>query len=85
MSPTFAGRRSLERKTDACPVTFLIWAIGEVSAAQGTPAVAINNAAANHSARPKFFLPANFFLSVDQGLLDTRVRQAAGSKMSNFW
>jgi hypothetical protein len=40
----------------------LIWAIGEVSAAEATPAIAISNAAANHSTKPNFFLPANFFL-----------------------
>jgi hypothetical protein len=35
----------------------LICAIGATSSARGTPAVAINNAAANHSATPNFFLP----------------------------
>jgi hypothetical protein len=42
------------------------WAVGGASAAEGTaprvaPAAAIKNAAANHSAKLKFFLPANFF------------------------
>jgi hypothetical protein len=72
MSPTIAGRRSPERRTAACPVTFLTWAIGfwavgGASAAKGTapgvaPTAAIENAAANHVGKPKFFLPANFFL-----------------------
>jgi len=35
----------------------LIWAIGAASSARGMPAVAINNPAANHSAKPNFFLP----------------------------
>ena len=61
-SPTFAGRRSPERSTAACPVTFLIWAIGGASAAEGIPAAVINNAAAKHSTKPNFFLPTNFFL-----------------------
>ena len=66
-SPTFAGRRSPERSTAACPVTFLIWAIGfwtigGASAAEGIPPAVINNAAAKHSTKPNFFLPTNFFL-----------------------
>jgi hypothetical protein len=65
MSPTIAGRRAPERKTAACPVTFLIWAIGfwafgGASAAEGIPAAAIDNAAAKPSSKPDFFLPANF-------------------------
>ena len=62
ISPTFAGRRSPERTTVACPATFLIWPIGGVSAAERTPAIAISNVAANHSAAANFFVPANFFL-----------------------
>jgi hypothetical protein len=42
----------------------LIWAIGEVSAVDGAPAVAINDAAANHSTKLNFFRPAKFFLAV---------------------
>jgi hypothetical protein len=35
----------------------LICAIGATSSARGMPAVTINNAAANHSVKPHFFLP----------------------------
>jgi hypothetical protein len=67
MSPTFAGRRSPARRTAACPVTVLIWAIGfwaigGASAAEGIATAAINNAAAKPSTKPNLFRPANFFL-----------------------
>jgi hypothetical protein len=60
------------------------WTIGGASAAAGTPAVAINNPAANHSAKANFFLPSNCFLPDHQRLFDTRDRQPVGSEMSNL-